>query len=207
MKALILIDFQNDFVTDGALAVPRGHEVIPTANRLQSHFPLVVATQDWHPPDHGSFAATHPGKKPGDRIELNGLDQILWPVHCVQGTHGAAFVDTLDISRVSRVFRKGTDPGIDSYSGFFDNARRKSTGLADYLRERAVKEVYIAGLATDYCAKFSAIDAVELGFTTHLVEDGCRGVELRHGDVERSLEEMRRAGVVLVSSHDVMPVR
>ena len=204
MKALVLNDLQNDFLPGGALAVPNGDEVVLIANRLQPVFPLVVATQDWHPPDHGSFAANHPGKKPGDRIDLNGLEQILWPVHCVQESHGAAFVDSFDTTRVQRVFHKGTDPGIDSYSGFFDNAQRKSTGLADFLWENVVDEVYISGLATDYCAKFSALDAVRLGFKTYLVEDGCRGVELQPGDVERALQEMRETGVVLVSSADVL---
>jgi nicotinamidase/pyrazinamidase len=204
VKALLLIDLQNDFVPGGALAVPHGDEVVPVANRLQPLFPLVVATQDWHPPDHGSFAANHPGKKPGDRIDLNGLEQILWPVHCVQNTPGAAFIDAFETARVSEIFHKGTDPGIDSYSGFFDNAQRKSTGLADYLWEQVVDEVYIAGLATDYCAKSSALDAVELGFKTHLVEDGCRGVELQPGDVERALQEMREAGVILLRSTDLI---
>jgi len=203
MRALILVDLQNDFVPGGALPVPGGDEVVPAANRLQEKFELVVATQDWHPPDHGSFAANHPGKNPGDVVELNGLEQILWPVHCVRETEGAAFVPGLNTERIERVFRKGTDPGIDSYSGFFDNGHRKDTGLGDYLRSRDVTEVYVLGLATDYCVKFTALDARMLGFDTFLVEDACRGVNLNPGDVEKAVAEMRSAGVVVVGSTDV----
>lgn len=200
MRALIIVDVQNDFLPGGALAVPNGDEVIPVANRVSAEFDLVIATQDWHPPDHGSFAANHPGKKPGDVIDLNGIEQILWPVHCVQNTPGAAFARALDTSRVERVFHKGTDPGIDSYSTFFDNARRKATGLGDYLKQRGIRRVYILGLATDYCVKFSALDAVDLGFKTLVIEDGCRAVELRPGDAARAIEEMKAAGVAVVSS-------
>src|SRR5712664_150439 len=131
MNALIIVDLQNDFLPGGALPVPRGGEVISLANELQQRFELVLATQDWHPPNHGSFAANHPGKKPGDRIKLDGLPQILWPAHCVQNTVGAAFVPALDIKQVAEVFQKGTDPRIDSYSSFFDNEHRKATGLGD----------------------------------------------------------------------------
>ena len=134
MKTLILVDIQHDFCPGGALPVPGGDEVVPVANRLAAGFDLVVATQDWHPPDHGSFAANHPGKQPVEVIELAGLPQVLWPVHCVQGTAGAAIHSALDVARIGRVFRKGTDPTVDSYSGFFDNGKRQSTGLADYLR-------------------------------------------------------------------------
>src|SRR5216117_2401111 len=182
MKALLLVDIQNDFLPGGALAVPDGDKVIPVANKLQPAFPQVVATQDWHPANHGSFAANQPGKKPGDVIELNGLSQILWPVHCVQNTPGAAFVAELDLKPVAKVFQKGTDPGIDSYSGFFDNGHRKATGLEDFLKERGIEQIYVLGLATDYCVKFTALDARQLGFDVWLVEDGCRGVELKPGD-------------------------
>jgi nicotinamidase/pyrazinamidase len=203
MRALILVDIQNDFLPGGALGVPRGDEVIPIANRLQPRFGLVVATQDWHPKGHGSFASTHPGRKPGDLDVLGGLPQVLWPDHCVQGTTGAAFASTLEMNRVETIFRKGTDSGIDSYSGFFDNGQRKSTGLGDYLKGRGATDLYIVGLAADYCVKFSALDARQLGFRTHVVEDGTRGVELRRGDVARALEEMRAAGVAIVRSGDV----
>lgn len=207
MRTLILVDIQNDFLPGGALAVPRGDEVVPVANRLQPRFELVVATQDWHPQRHGSFASTRPGSKPGDLAELAGLPQVLWPDHCVQGTAGAAFAPGLEMNRVEAIVRKGTDPAIDSYSGFFDNGHRKSTGLGDYLEGRGATDVYVLGLATDYCVKFTALDALRLGFRAFLVEDGSRGVELRPGDVERAVEEMRKAGVEVVRSADVQTGR
>ena len=202
-RALILVDIQNDFLPGGALAVPHGDEVIPVANRLQTAFDLVVATQDWHPARHGSFASRHPGRRPGDMAELGGLAQVLWPDHCVQGSRGAAFARELDMDRVEAIFRKGTDAGIDSYSGFFDNGHRKSTGLGDYLKGRGVDEVYVLGLATDYCVKYTALDARQLGFRAVLVEDGSRGVELQRGDVARAIEDMRSAGVLVVRSGDL----
>lgn len=197
MKSLILVDIQNDFLPGGALAVPNGDEIIPAVNRLQSVFPLVVATQDWHPANHGSFAANHSGKKPFEQIELNGLPQTLWPVHCVQGTKGAELAPGLHRKRISRIFQKGTDPDVDSYSGFFDNGHRHATGLAKWFKSRGVNEVYICGLATDYCVKFTALDAVGAGFKTHLIEDASRGVNLRPDDVKDAIAEMKRAGVVV----------
>ncbi len=202
--ALILVDLQNDFLPGGALAVPDGDAVISVANEVQQAFDLVVATQDWHPRDHGSFAANHPGGKIGDVVDLNGLPQILWPVHCVQSTRGAEFTPGLRTDRIREIFRKGTDPRIDSYSTFFDNAHRRSTGLADYLRERNVREVAIMGLATDYCVKFSALDARELGFEVRVIEDGCRGVNLKPSDSADAIEEMRRAGAAIVSSRTMV---
>ncbi|MGE5215199.1 MAG: bifunctional nicotinamidase/pyrazinamidase [Nitrospirota bacterium] len=203
MKALILVDLQNDFLPGGALAVPHGDEVIPIANKLQKRFELVVATKDWHPPDHGSFAANHPGKKPGDRILLDGIEQILWPVHCVQNTHGAEFAPSFDTSRIAHVFHKGTEPNIDSYSTFFDNAHRRHTGLADYLKKRSMKDIYLMGLALDYCVKYSVLDARQLGLNTHVVADGCRGIELEPGDVDRALQEMEVAGANLIKSSEL----
>ncbi len=203
MRALILVDIQNDFLPGGALAVPRGDEVIPVANRVQPRFDLAVATQDWHPANHGSFASRYPGRKPGDLGELGGLPQVLWPDHCVQGSAGAQFAPGLRMDRVEAIFRKGTDPAIDSYSGFFDNGHRKSTGLGDYLKGRGAGEVYVLGLATDYCVKFTALDARQLGFRIFLIEDGSRGVELRPGDVAHAVEEMRSAGVQVVRSADL----
>ncbi len=200
MNALILVDLQNDFLPGGALAVPRGDDVLPLANRLQSRFPLVIATQDWHPANHASFANNHPGRQPGDVIDLHGLPQVLWPVHCVQNTSGADFAPSLERQRIQSVFQKGTDPEIDSYSGFFDNGHRKSTGLGDYLREVGVQHVTLLGLATDYCVKATALDARTLGFATTLVVDACRGVELTPGDCERAIEEMRRADVRIITS-------
>jgi nicotinamidase/pyrazinamidase len=203
VRALLLVDVQNDFLPGGALAVPRGDEVIPVANRVQPAFDLVVATQDWHPPGHGSFASTRPGRKPGEVAELAGLPQVLWPDHCVQGSPGAEFAAGLQMNRVEAIFRKGTDASIDSYSGFFDNGQRKSTGLGDYLKGRGATDVFVLGLATDYCVKFTALDARKLGFRTILVEDASRGVELQRGDVERAIGEMKRAGVTVLQSEDI----
>ena len=202
-RALILVDLQNDFLPGGALAVAGGDAVIPIANGLQPRFELVVATQDWHPPDHGSFASNHPGRKPGDMTELGGLPQVLWPDHCVQDTYGSQFHRDLDLARVARIFHKGTDPSIDSYSGFFDNGHRKATGLGDYLRAQAVTDVYIAGLATDYCVRWTSLDAIRLGFRTWVIEDGSRGVELAPGDVAAAIEEVRGAGARIVRSADI----
>ena len=204
MRALILVDLQIDFLPVGALPVPKGNEVVPLANRLQPHFEIVVATQDWHPADHGSFAANHPWRKPGQVIDLNGLQQVLWPIHCVQDSYGAEFAPGLDITAITKVFQKGTDPEIDSYSGFYDNGYRKSTGLAEWLREQEVKTVYVMGLATDYCVKFTALDALREGFTTYLIEDATRGVNLQPGDVARAIEEMKAAGAEVVRSETLL---
>src|SRR6266699_2764446 len=204
MKALVLVDIQNDFLPGGALAVPDGDAVIPVANKLQSAFPLVVATQDWHPAEHGSFAASHPGKKVFEKIELNGLPQTLWPVHCVQGTRGAELAAELNRDRIAKIFPKGTDAGIDSYSGLFDNGHRRSTGLGEWLKQKGVTEVFVCGLATDYCVKFTALDAVQFGFKTFLVEDASRGVTLRPDDVNNAIADMNRAGVVIVQSADIL---
>ncbi|HPA19954.1 MAG TPA: bifunctional nicotinamidase/pyrazinamidase [Verrucomicrobiae bacterium] len=204
MRALILVDLQNDFVEGGALPVPGGREVIGPTNRLQPQFDLVVATQDWHPPGHESFVTQHPGHAVGDVIDLNGLPQVLWPVHCVQDTPGADFVRGLDRARWDAVFQKGTDPSVDSYSGFFDNGRRRATGLGEYFAGRGVTDVYILGLATDYCVKFTALDARGLGFRTHVIADACRGVDLEPGDVDAALVAMRGVGVMLVTEADVL---
>ena len=203
MKALVLVDIQNDFLPGGALPVPKGDEIIAVANRVQTAFDLVVATQDWHPANHGSFASRHPGRKPGDLGNLAGLPQVLWPNHCVQNTDGAAFAPGLDTKRIARVFPKGTDPNIDSYSGFFDNGHQKATGLGDYLRNQGVTDLYILGLATDYCVKATALDGRSLGFHVHLIIDGCRGVNLHPGDSDRAVEEMKTAGVRVTTSSSV----
>ncbi|MGB9688986.1 bifunctional nicotinamidase/pyrazinamidase [Thermogutta sp.] len=203
MDALIVVDVQNDFCPGGALPVPRGDEVVPVINRVMPLFRLVVATQDWHPAEHCSFAANHPGKQPGEVVEINGVPQILWPVHCVQETPGAKFHPGLNTQLFQAVFRKGTDPAIDSYSGFYDNARQRATGLHEYLQEHGVTRIFVVGLATDYCVKWTCLDGVELGYQTFLVEDACRGVELMPGDVERSLKQLREAGVTIVSSAEL----
>ncbi len=194
MDALILVDLQNDFLPGGALAVPRGDEVIPVANRLVGHFGFVVATRDWHPPDHSSFASQHPGHAVGDVIEVGGVAQVLWPDHCVQGTKGAEFAAALNDAAISEIVTKGTSRDIDSYSGFFDNNQRQATGLLDILQRSGVTRVHVMGLATDYCVKFTALDALKLGFETNLVLEGCRGVDLTPGDSDRAVDEMRAAG-------------
>jgi nicotinamidase/pyrazinamidase len=200
MRALILVDIQNDFCTDGTLAVPQGEVVVTVANRLMSLVDVVVATQDWHPAGHGSFAVNHPGRKLFEMAELGGLPQVLWPTHCVQWTGGALFHPDLDTRRIARVFPKGTDTGIDSYSGFFDNDRRKATGLGDWLKSQHVEEVLVCGLATDYCVKATAIDAAGLGFQTTLIEDACRGVGLQPTDIPAALTAMRQAGVIITTA-------
>ncbi len=194
MDALILVDLQNDFLPGGALAVPRGDEVIPVANRLVGHFGFVVATRDWHPPDHSSFASQHPGHAVGDVIEVGGVAQVLWPDHCVQGTKGAEFAAALNDAAISEIVTKGTSRDIDSYSGFFDNNQRQATGLLDILQRSGITRVHVMGLATDYCVKFTALDALKLGFETNLVLEGCRGVNLTPGDSDRAVDEMRAAG-------------
>lgn len=201
--ALILVDLQNDFCPLGMLAVKEGDQVIPVANSLMDRFDLVVATQDWHPANHGSFAANHPWRRPGQLIELDGLQQILWPIHCVQGTFGAEFVGALDSDKIDKVFVKGTDPMIDSYSGFYDNGHRKSTGMGEWLQEQGVDTVYVMGLATDYCVKFTALDALTFAFTTYLIEDGARGVNLEPDDSKKAVNEMAAAGVQIIQSTDI----
>lgn len=197
MKALLLIDIQNDFMPGGALAVPGGDEVIPVVNALMPQFELIIATQDWHPADHGSFAVNHPGKKVFEQTDLDGLPQTLWPVHCVQNTGGALFAPGLDTRRITRVFTKGMNPQIDSYSGLFDNGHRASTGLAEWLRTQGVTHLTVAGVATDYCVKFTVLDALHEGFAVEVITAACRGVNLQTGDTARALEQMRQAGAIL----------
>ncbi len=204
MKALILVDLQNDFMPGGALAVKEGDAIVPVANRLMPYFELVIVTQDWHPANHLSFASQHPDHGVGNVIQLEGQQQVLWPDHCVQDTQGSKFHHDLNLPGIHRVITKGTDRGIDSYSGFFDNGHKQGTGLAEYLKQHYVTEVYILGLATDYCVKFTALDAISLGLTNYLIEDGCRGVELQAGDVESALEELRWAGVKITSSDEIL---
>lgn len=202
-KALILVDIQNDFVPGGALAVAKGDEVVEVANKIMDKFDLVVASQDFHPKDHKSFANQHKGKNIGDVIDLNGLSQNLWPDHCVENTKGSEFVDGLNISKIDKIFKKGTDKEIDSYSAFFDNGRKKATGLSTYLGGRMIDEVYIMGLATDYCVKFTALDSLHLGFSTKVIIEGIRAVELNPGDAEKAIEEMEKPGIEMVSIEDL----
>ncbi len=202
-KAIILVDIQNDFIPGGALEVNRGDEVIEVANRAIKYFNHIIATQDWHPADHKSFASQHKGKNPGEFIELNGLPQILWPDHCVMETRGAEFATGLNTWAVTKVVRKGMNKELDSYSGFFDNAHGHATGLEDYLRSQDIDDLYIVGLATDYCVKYTALDARRLGFDTSLITEGVRGVELTPGDCDAAITEMKEAGVKVVSIEDL----
>ena len=201
MKALIIVDVQNDFIPGGSLPVQDGESIIPILNQLQRNFELVVATQDWHPGDHKSFASMHSGKKPFDVIDLNGLTQVLWPDHCVQNSPGAAFHSALDTANIEAIFRKGMNPEIDSYSGFFDNGHRKSTGLAGYLRERGVKEVYICGLAADYCVYFTALDALREQFTTCYIKDATRPIDAK--GFENAVHDLVAKGGIIKNARDI----
>lgn len=200
MDALLVIDVQNDFMPFGSLPVADGDAVVPVANRLMKRFDLVVATQDWHPPSHGSFASNHPGHDAGDVMDVSGVAQVLWPDHCVQNTPGASFHSALDVTRIEHVVHKGVDPKIDSYSAFFDNAHRRDTGLREFLRSKDVDRVVIVGLATDYCVLSTALDARGADFEVVVVRDGVRAVNLEPSDDERALEEMRKAGCTVLDS-------
>ncbi len=178
MKTLVIVDAQNDFMPGGALAVSQGDLIIPVINALQEKFDLIIATQDWHPANHKSFAANHAGKRPFDKINLNGFEQVLWPIHCVQETKGAQFHSDLKTNLIEAIFRKGMNPEIDSYSGFYDNQHQKTTGLAGFLREKKAKDLYFAGLCTDICVYFTIQDALSEGFKCFLIEDACRPLDL-----------------------------
>jgi len=193
---LLVIDVQNDFMPGGALAVPRGNEVVPVINRLAQAFDHVVLTQDWHPAGHSSFASSHPGKTPFEMIAMPYGGQTLWPDHCVQGTAGADFHPALAWTRAELLIRKGFRPEIDSYSAFFENDRRTPTGLTGYLRDRGIKKVTLCGLATDFCVAFSALDAVTQGFSTSVILEACRGIDL-NGSLQAMVTRMRDAGVEL----------
>ena len=204
ISAFIIVDVQNDFLPGGALAVSKGDEVISVINSVQAKFDLIVSTQDWHPVNHGSFAANHPGKKVGEHMQLNGLDQILWPVHCVQNSVGANFHKSLHGEKWKQVFKKGTNPEVDSYSGFFDNGRKERTGLGDFLKEQGIDQVFIAGLAADYCVKYTVLDALDLGFKTYLITDGTKGVNLSPNDTIDAFKEMENKGAILIQSQDII---
>lgn len=199
---LVLIDIQNDFCTGGALAVPGGETIVPLVNRLARHFHAagagVVQAQDWHPPGHSSFASAHPGKSPFQTIRMPYGDQTLWPDHCLQNTPGAAFHPGLDLPMVAMVIRKGFRPGIDSYSAFFENDRHTPTGFAGYCRERGFNRLFFAGLALDYCVAFSAEDAAEAGFTSIIIEDGCRAIDL-DGSLTAARTRLSAAGVTVIT--------
>ena len=201
MNALILVDIQNDFLPGGPLAVPFGDEIIPLVNELQNSFSLVVATQDWHPQSHKSFASNHPGKKAFETIILHGLEQVLWPNHCIQGSRGAQIHASINVNKVEGIFRKGMDVEIDSYSAFYDNGYKKSTGLAGYLRERKIKKVYVCGLAADYCVYYTAKDSLKENFETYIIEDATRAID-PNGFV-RATEKILSSGGQIIKSEQL----
>jgi nicotinamidase/pyrazinamidase len=206
MKSLIIVDMQNDFMPGGALAVPGADELVEPINRLMGRFPLVVASRDRHPPEHTSFASNHEGRDPGEVVEVEGMRQMLWPDHCVADTEGAEFVSGLDLDGIDHVVLKGTDPRYDSYSTFFDNGHEHSTGLDAFLKSKAVTAVWIVGVATEVCIRFTALDAIRCGYETHLVRDLCRGVEMQEGDIAGALAQMEDAGVRMTESGAVPDV-
>lgn len=196
MKALIIVDVQYDFLPGGSLAVAKGDEIIPVINYIQKDYDLLVATQDWHPDNHLSFASQHEGKLPFEVIDLFGLEQVLWPDHCVQGSYGAEFSEDLNMNRVEAIFRKGMERNIDSYSGFFDNGKRKDTGLAGYLKARKVDEVHICGLAADYCVYFTAMDALAEGFKTSIISKATKAID-KGAFMEKKNEFIQTGGLLL----------
>ena len=200
--ALVVVDVQNDFCPGGALEAPDGDAVVAVINRIAPRFPARVLTQDWHPPGHRSFASSHPGRAPFETIELSYGEQVLWPDHCVQGTEGAAFHPGLATDGADLVLRKGFRREIDSYSAFYENDRRTSTGLAGYLRARGISRLFFAGLATDFCVAYSAIDGAREGFESAVVEDGCRAIDL-DGSLAAAWERMAAAHVARVRAADL----
>ncbi|HKJ31939.1 MAG TPA: bifunctional nicotinamidase/pyrazinamidase [Balneolales bacterium] len=203
MNALLIIDVQNDFCPGGALAVPDGDQVVPVINKLIPQFDHVLQTQDWHTEGHSSFASSHSGKNPFDTIETDYGEQVLWPDHCVQGSNGAAFHNDLMTTKSELIIRKGFRKEIDSYSAFFENDHKTPTGLTGYLRERDIDELYMVGLATDFCVKWSAIDGTKRGFTVHVIEDAVKGIDL-DGSVTQSWEEMNQHGIDKLSSSEIL---
>ncbi len=195
----LVIDVQNDFCPGGALAVPDGDQVVPTINRLMAAFDHVLLTQDWHPRGHGSFASSHAGRQPFETVEMPYGAQTLWPDHCIQGTVGAAFHEDLDTRRAELIVRKGFDPAIDSYSAFYENDRKTATGLSGYLKTRGFRRVFAAGLATDFCVHFSAVDAAREGFEILVIEDACRAIDLE-GSLAAARGAMTEAGVRMVGA-------
>ena len=196
MKALIIVDVQNDFLINGSLEVPGGNDVIEPINEIIENYELVVATKDWHPLDHVSFASNHPDKKSGDVVKINDLDQILWPDHCVQETKGSDFPANLNSKTIKKIIYKGINPQIDSYSGFYDNSKIRSTGLSDYLKANNVTSVDYVGLATEYCVKFTVFDSVEEGFKTRVILNGIKGINLEENN--KALSEMKLKGIDLL---------
>jgi nicotinamidase/pyrazinamidase len=201
-SVLLVIDVQNSFVAGGTLAVQHGEDVVPVINKIAPAFQNLVVTQDWHPAGHASFASSHPGKKPFEKIKLAYGNQELWPDHCVQGTHGAALVPDLEISHAQLILRKGFHQDVDSYSAFQEADRKTSTGLQGYLEQRGIKTLFLAGLATDYCVAWSALDARKAGFETYVIEDACRGIDM-NGSLAGAWRDMEEKGVQRIQSSDI----
>jgi nicotinamidase/pyrazinamidase len=204
MKSLVIVDVQNDFTPGGSLAVPDGDLIVPVINRLQEHFDLVAATQDWHPKNHVSFASNHPNEMPFNKIDIHGEDQTLWPDHCIQGTKGAMFHPDLETDRISAIFRKGMNPYVDSYSGFYDNRHQISTGLSGYLKEKRITELYFCGLAGDICVYYTIIDAIREGFSSTLIEDASR--PLSHETFAFLKKELSEMGVRILNSDEIISI-
>ena len=202
MKALLIIDIQNDFCPGGALAVHEGDTIIPVINKLANRFDHVILTQDWHPAGHSSFASTHEGKNPYDIIPMSYGNQVLWPDHCVQGTNGSAFHLDIFTIKAQLIIRKGFRKEVDSYSAFYENDHTTATGLSGYLKDCGIDTLYLTGLATDFCVKWSAIDAIREGFTVYVIEDAVKGINL-NGSVAAAWEEMQNAGVSIIHSNDL----
>jgi nicotinamidase/pyrazinamidase len=198
-SALLVIDVQPDFCPGGALAVPGGDDIVPLVNELAARFETVVLTQDWHPADHISFAANHPGKTPFETVEVSYGTQVLWPTHCVMSTAGAALHAGLDVPHASAIIRKGSNRAVDSYSAFLEADRTSRTGLDGYLAARGITHVYLVGLATDFCVAWSALDARRFGFEATLIEDACRAIDL-NGSMDAAWENLRAAGVRRIAS-------
>lgn len=201
--ALIIVDIQNDFCEGGALAVPDGDSIVPVVNDLMGRFKWIAASLDYHPAGHGSFASSHEGRNVGDIVDLHGVDQVLWPDHCVAGTYGSELHDDLLTESIATFVVKGADPQVDSYSAFRDNAQESDTGLANWLREKGIANVVIVGLALDYCVKFTALDAIAEGFDTAVVVDATRAVNLQPDDGEKAIDELRNAGVRIAYAADI----
>lgn len=203
MKALLIVDLQNDFCPGGALAVPDGDTIVPTVNKLVNVFDTIIQTQDWHPAGHLSFASSHDGKEPYDTVEMDYGTQVLWPDHCVQGSMGAEFHPELNTLKTQVIIRKGFRKAIDSYSTFYENDQETTTGLTGYLSQRGITDLYTVGLATDFCVKWSILDGIDEGFNMHIVEDAVKGIDLE-GSLDAAWDEMREKGVNIVTSDDLL---
>lgn len=203
MKALLVIDLQNDFCPGGALAVPDGDSIVPEVNKLINQFEIIIQTQDWHPIGHSSFASSHEGKNPYDTIEVDYGEQVLWPDHCVEGSLGAEFHPELNTMKTQVIIRKGFRKDVDSYSTFFENDQKTSTGLSGYLKTRGITDLYAVGLATDFCVKWSVLDGIAEGFNLFVVEDAVKGIDL-DGTLAQAWKEMKEKGAAIVTSKELL---